>query len=803
MRNRSSRSAARVLLAVLLLTLSELALAAVGKVLFVSGPVTLERGGSRTLNKGDTLEAGDVVVTGEKARAQILMADGAKIALRSGSRFRIDEFALPQAVNAPSQAAVVSTDGRSVSSLLKGGFRTTTGSVGKVDRNAYEVRTPIGTLGIRGTDYAAVFCAGDCTDVPGMAAGAPIRDGLYLGVYEGSIAFTSGGQVLQLNQGDFVFIPLAGARPEPLQTPPAFLEEDGAGRITLGSAGGARPAASSAQLDDFNERRSPTGGAEESKDERKEGSDVSQPVIGTTPNGTPVDLTGGDAPRPRGQISYNLGAPGPVPGFTAVSTSDADTFVRDANGNVTAFAGLFPAGGGASVAASYQIGTSANTNTGSNAATGLSWGRWSSGTATIVAGGTTLNPSLAQQSLHWIAGTPFDLDPVLPVSGTRSYVVVGATSPTDTRGNVGVLGAASLDADFTQQTISTAVVFDLDGRTWFATGSGGFGGASGNSVSATFTRVEVSGLLLGNGTLSGFFSEPTTGGPTASGFGLSFSLTDSALQLGTASGVIAFQLGAGQPVAPPALQNRDVAFAILQLPQVPTGTIGTLTNPPGAAYTVDASFNLTQLAGILPTDPVDVATYNIGTATLAEGGVDAVTVLRWGRWSGGDITVTGLATGQTFTQSLAQQSLHWIETGNLAAPPVMPTSGTATYILVGSTNPTDALGNVGVLGSATFSADFTAQTVDSALDLTLAGNNWLVSGRGSIGAQANLQPHQFSGAYNGTINGTLPAFGSYTGFFSQPGATVPGVPGGAGLSYTLSDGQGVFSATGVAVFRGP
>jgi hypothetical protein len=218
---------------------------------------------------------------------------------------------------------------------------------------------------------------------------------------------------------------------------------------------------------------------------------------------------------------------------------------------------------------------------------------------------------------------------------------------------------------------------------------------------------------------------------------------------------------------------------------------------------VDASFNLTQLAGILPTDPVDVATYNIGTATLAEGGVDAVTVLRWGRWSGGDITVTGLTTGQTFTQSLAQQSLHWIETGNLAAPPVMPTSGTATYILVGSTNPTDALGNVGVLGSATFSADFTAQTVDSALDLTLAGNNWLVSGRGSIGAQANLQPHQFSGAYNGTINGALPAFGSYTGFFSQPGATVPGVPGGAGLTYTLSDGQGVFSATGVAVFRGP
>jgi hypothetical protein len=800
MRSRSSRSVVRGVLAVLLLTFCELALAAAGKVLFVSGPVTLERGGSRTLNKGDTLEAGDVIVTGEKARAQILMADGAKIALRSGSRFRIDEFALPQAVNAPSQAAVVSTDGRSVASLLKGGFRTTTGSVGKVDRNAYEVRTPIGTLGIRGTDYAAVFCAGDCTDVPGMATGAPIRDGLYLGVYEGSIAFTGGGQVLQLNQGDFVFIPLAGARPESLQTPPAFLEEDGAGRITVGSTGGARPAASSANLDEFNDRRGPSGAAEGEKDTRKEEGEVSQPVIGTTPNGTPVDLTGGEAPRPRGQISYNLGAPGQAPGFDAVSTADADTFARDATGNVTAFNGPFEGAAGA-VAATYQIGTSANTNVGSDAATGLSWGRWNNGTATIVAGGTTLNPSLAQQSLHWIAGTSVDFDPVLPISGTRSYVVVGATSPTDTRGHVGALGSASLDANFTQQTVSAALVLDLDGRTWFASGSGGFGGASGSEVIGSFTQVEISGLLPGAGTLSGFFTEPVPGGPTASGFGLSYTLTDAALQLGTTSGVIAFQQGAGQPVPPPVRQNRDVAFGILQLPQA-ASTIGTLTNP-AAAYAVDANFDLTQFAGILPTDPVDVGTYNIGSATLVEGGVDALTVLRWGRWSGGNVSVTGLVSGQTFTVSLAQQSLHWIETGDQAAPPVMPVSGTAVYTLIGNTNPTDALGNVGVLGSATLSADFTAQTVDSSLDLTLAGNNWLVSGRGSIGAQANLQPHQFSGAYTGTINGALPAFGGYTGFFSQPGGTVPGVPGGAGLTYTLSDGQGVFSATGVAVFRGP
>ena len=793
-----NRSAVTVVLAILLLTVSELALAAAGKVLFVSGAVTLERGGSRTLNKGDALEAGDVIVTGEKARAQILMADGAKIALRAGSRFRIDEFSLPQAVSAPSQAAVVSTDGRSVSSLLKGGFRTTTGTIGKVDRNAYEVRTPIGTLGIRGTDYAAVFCVGDCTDVPGMAAGVPIRDGLYLGVYDGSIAFVGGGRELLVNRGEFVFIPLAGTRPEPLQTPPAFLEEDGAGRITVGSAGSARPSASSANLDEFNERRSPTGAAEGEKEggRRSEG-DVSQPVIGTTPNGTPVDLTGGDAPRPRGQISYNIGAPGPSLGFDAVSTDVSDNFARDAAGNVTAFTGPFEGAAGA-IAATYQIGTSANTDVGSHAATGLNWGRWNTGAATIVAGGTTLTPSLAQQSLHWIAGAPFDFDLVLPISGTATYMLVGGTSPTDTLGNVGTLGAAFLAADFTNSNVTTTLSLDVDQVNWFASGSAPLS-ANTSVFSANFGTVNVGGVAAGSGSFSGFFTQgASAAGQPPGGVGLSYTLREPQGLLGTVNGVVALAQGAGQPPGPP-LGRREVGFSILQLP-VAALTTRVLVNT-AADYTLDAGFNLTRFGGVLPLDPDVPATYQINSSAVAESAANPAIVMRWGRWAGGDITITDAA--GTLTQSLAQQSLHWIESGNTAGPPVMPTSGTATYTLVGATSPTDALGNVGVLGSATFSADFTNQLVDSSLDLTVNNVNWVVAGRGSIGAQANLLPHQFAGAYSGTINGTLPAFGTYSGFFSQPGGTVAGVPGGAGLTYTLSDGQGVFSATGVAVFRGP
>jgi hypothetical protein len=400
--------------------------------------------------------------------------------------------------------------------------------------------------------------------------------------------------------------------------------------------------------------------------------------------------------------------------------------------------------------------------------------------------------------LHWIAGTPFDLDPVLPVAGTATYIVVGGTSPTDTLGGVGTLGGAFLAADFTNLTVTTTLTLDLNQVNWFASGNAPLS-ANSNVFSTNFATVNLGGVIAGSGSYSGFFAQgASAAGQPPAGAGLSYTLIDPQGLRGTVNGVVALAQGAGQPPPPP-LGRRDVTFSILQLP---VSTLNAeVTENTAADYTLDAGFNLTRFLGILPLDPDVPASYQINTSAVAESAADSAIVMRWGRWAGGDITITDAA--GTLTQSLAQQSLHWIESGNTSGPPVMPTSGTANYTLVGATSPTDALGNVGVLGSATFSADFTNQLVDSSLDLTIATNNWVVSGRGSIGAQAGLQPHQFAGAYNGTINGALPAFGSYTGFFSQPGGTTPGVPGGVGLSYTLSDGQGVFNATGVAVFRGP
>ena len=133
----------------------------------------------------------------------------------------------------------------------------------------------------------------------------------------------------------------------------------------------------------------------------------------------------------------------------------------------------------------------------------------------------------------------------------------------------------------------------------------------------------------------------------------------------------------------------------------------------------------------------------------------------------------------------------------------MPITGAADYTLIGNTSPTNNFGDVGVLGSASFFADFTNMQVSSALDLTIAGSLWVASGTGAIGG-AGLPAHQFNGFYNNvTVDGISTDFGFFSGFFSEPGNTPdPDLPGGVGLTYSLSDDVGQW-VSGALTFGDP
>jgi hypothetical protein len=202
-----------------------------------------------------------------------------------------------------------------------------------------------------------------------------------------------------------------------------------------------------------------------------------------------------------------------------------------------------------------------------------------------------------------------------------------------------------------------------------------------------------------------------------------------------------------------------------------------------------------------PTFPL-IADIDIGTATIAESNFDSTTVLRWGRWAGGSVSVDAGA-GQIETVDLGAQSLHWVS-GPESGAPVMPITGTASYSLIGSTSPTDNLGNVGVLGSATFDADFTNMLVDSTLVIDINATTWSATGTGRMGAVAGLPAHLFSGSYAVTIGASLTGSGEFSGFFSEPGpASDPAIPGGVGLTYSLQDMTGSTVVSGAAVFGNP
>jgi hypothetical protein len=258
-----------------------------GSVIFAKGPVTAQREPSVALTKGDEVLVEDTVVTGAAGRAQLLMLDGAKIAIRPNSRLRIEEFSFTE-----------SSGDKSVTSLFKGGFRTITGAIGKADETAYEVRTPVGVLGVRGTDYMAVFCRSDCTRAPGVSASDPLEDGLYLGVTDGTILFRNELGQFDLSEGEYAFIPMVDRTLRRLAEPPGVFRDD----IQL-IRGENDAASAGAQLrfdGKLGVRREPDkpaikeGGTKKSPMEPEDA--PAQPILGKDADGNVIDLTPGEVP---------------------------------------------------------------------------------------------------------------------------------------------------------------------------------------------------------------------------------------------------------------------------------------------------------------------------------------------------------------------------------------------------------------------------------------------------------------------------------------------------------------------------
>lgn len=177
------------------------------KVMAVTGTAKAidAQGQERVLEKGAEVKSGDKIVTAEGALVQIRLNDGGYMSIRSGTEMVIDRFAYDDKDPANSNFLV---------SLVRGGFRSITGLIGRTNPAAYQIRTTTATLGIRGTDHEPMVIPQGPS--PFSALGAP---GIYDKVNDGETFIRNQGGLLALKRGDVGF---AGMLPE---RPPQILQK--------------------------------------------------------------------------------------------------------------------------------------------------------------------------------------------------------------------------------------------------------------------------------------------------------------------------------------------------------------------------------------------------------------------------------------------------------------------------------------------------------------------------------------------------------------------------------------------------
>lgn len=137
-----------VLVAGCLLIACDAYAAAAGKVVSASGTrqIVSPTGQARIPSAGAQIDSGETAVTGGDGQLTIRFSDDTTVQLHAKSTFKVEQYAF---------SGQKDTKAKGFFSLVKGGFRTVTGLIGKLNPSAYRVSTPAATIGIRGTEYSA------------------------------------------------------------------------------------------------------------------------------------------------------------------------------------------------------------------------------------------------------------------------------------------------------------------------------------------------------------------------------------------------------------------------------------------------------------------------------------------------------------------------------------------------------------------------------------------------------------------------------------------------------------------------
>lgn len=505
-----------------------------GKVLMALGDVKLNQSGKVSpLKKGGVVQSGDTIITGVTSNAQVRMTDGAIIAIRPESEFKINQYSFNGRADGTEKASL---------SLVKGGVRAVTGVIGRENKDNLKVDAVVATIGIRGTGFNIVYCQGGCVNSDRSIA----KNGLYANVFEGKVVVANDAKNGVYGQNEPIYVENKTSSIERLKEIPVFLKDTLAGQIIVPKkaeslvvpvmAPVALPTESSATVPSPTASVPTVSGVVVTTPPaitsdaanfiptvyyNKPGQGQGSPVPSGTTGGYflqlseifPNSVGSGDGLPYHNVSPANNAKSGTSyfnPGYWGVTTSGSTT--ADSVTSLTLYSsppsttpatvGALAANGtySGSVNDIYSMGASATQVEGGTYNGVVSWGRWS-GTVQQVAGYNQGQPITydAESGFSYIVGslTPTsELNNMLTnTKPIYNFALLGATSPSSVSPANGswYVTSGNLTANFASRAISGNLAMTTNQSAGYGlynmNFSGGLGSGASNPVSTSLTKI--------------------------------------------------------------------------------------------------------------------------------------------------------------------------------------------------------------------------------------------------------------------------------------------------------------------------
>lgn len=648
-----------------------------GHVSFVAGDVTATTpdGQTRTLHKGDDINGGDRISTGS-GRIQLRFSDGGFVALQPNTVFGVDQYVY--ANKKPEDSSLFF-------SLVRGGMRTITGVIGHINKANYRVKTPVATIGIRGTEYLADF-DGNMLRVS-VGAGS-----VYVDNDQGNITLVA-GESAAVN---------AGSSPHRTEDKPEIDAPTPDGNVQNNSNQQGQDSHTAGD-------HSTVQGDQVNTDGSHQGVPTATPTLADSKNGSPVyAVVIPSSSRTVNTSALNTTTPTTVPTTTAgsgfVYTGLSASFDQS----------LDAASRGGLLTASDASGTVFDHGTlqynGVTTLGALSYGELTNGSGTSASGNLLLSNN---QYFPYLVGVAA----AAPAStGMARYSLQGGTTPRLNGSTAGTLDHLNIAIDLGASIMGVDLQLEMSGNTYNALSSNlsvpniaQSGGFMVTGINTTSTGADCSSGCSTD--IGGFFAGSNQ-------LGTAYQVN--VLQ-GTINGVAALQLGSLSPLGVTLADSVSgtPSYSLLTL----TNNTSNGTMPDYLQQNLGASFdhttNLNDRGGLVSVSNVDgTAIFDKGTLNYAS--QQTVGAINLGEYTNGQ-SATNTLSGTESPWTLSAKQYQPYLTGQTATS-IFP-SGSATYSLQAATAPRDQNGNAGVLNQMDLTLNMDYGTLGVNMKLTMPSNS--------------------------------------------------------------------------------